>query len=103
MDEPFGALDAQTRVLLQDELARLVAETRKTVIFVTHSIDEAVFLGDRIVGMSARPGRIRAIHLVPLSRPRGPDACPGPVFASPPDAPWGAIQPKWPPSMTPPP
>ena len=66
MDEPFGALDAQTRVLLQEEVARVFYETGKTVIFVTHSIEEGVFLGDRIIVMSARPGRIKHVYDVPL-------------------------------------
>jgi len=70
MDEPFGALDAQTRELMQEELLRLLETERKTMIFVTHSIDEAIVLGDRIVVMSCRPGRIREIFSVDISRPR---------------------------------
>ena len=73
MDEPFGALDAQTRVLLQEEVAALSADASRTVLFVTHSIEEAVFLGDRIVVMSARPGRIRSTHEIPFARPRNPE------------------------------
>lgn len=70
MDEPFGALDAQTRNIMQSELLRIWEEEKKTVIFVTHSVDEAIYLADRIVIMSARPGRIKDIIDIDLSRPR---------------------------------
>jgi len=70
MDEPFGALDAQTRNRMQEELLAIWEEEKKTIIFVTHSVDEAVYLGDRIVVMTARPGRIRECVDVPLPRPR---------------------------------
>lgn len=70
MDEPFGALDAQNRVILQEELLRLWDDTDKTVIFVTHSIEEALVLADRVLVMSARPGRIKEEIVVPFSRPR---------------------------------
>jgi NitT/TauT family transport system ATP-binding protein len=70
MDEPFGAVDAQTRQLLQEELLQLWQRERKTVIFITHSMDEAVYLSDRVVVMTPRPGRVAEILDVPLSRPR---------------------------------
>ena len=70
MDEPFGALDALTRRTLQDELLRLWAETGKTVIFVTHSIEESIYLADRIVVMTYRPGTIKADIRVTIPRPR---------------------------------
>jgi NitT/TauT family transport system ATP-binding protein len=71
MDEPFGALDAQTRETMQEELTRLWERTGKTIVFVTHDIEEAVYLGDRVVVMSARPGRIRQEITIDLPRPRG--------------------------------
>ena len=71
MDEPFGALDAQTREVMQRELERIWHETRPTILFVTHDINEAITLGDRIVMMTAGPpGRIKSIHDVTLPRPR---------------------------------
>ncbi|HUI86891.1 MAG TPA: ABC transporter ATP-binding protein [Nitrososphaerales archaeon] len=70
LDEPFGALDAQTRILLQDELMKLVAKKTQTVLLVTHDLDEAIALSDRVVVMSARPGRIKSSHVVDLPRPR---------------------------------
>lgn len=73
MDEPFGAVDEQTRRLLQEELLAIWEQTRLTVVFITHSMEEAVLLGDRVVLMSARPGRIAEIVDVPLERPRSVD------------------------------
>lgn len=70
MDEPFGPLDAQTRLILQNQLLDLWHEERKTIIFITHDLGEAVALADRVVVMSARPGRIKAIAAVPIPRPR---------------------------------
>jgi NitT/TauT family transport system ATP-binding protein len=70
MDEPFGPLDAQTRLLLQDELLKLWDAARKTIIFITHDLAEAVALADRVVVMTARPGRIKRSCPVPLARPR---------------------------------
>jgi NitT/TauT family transport system ATP-binding protein len=74
MDEPFGALDALTRRNLQDELLRIWAELKKTVIFVTHSIEEAIYLADRIVVMTYRPGTVKRDILVDLPRMRDPSA-----------------------------
>lgn len=70
MDEPFASLDAQTRALLQEELLRIWETRRKTVCFVTHSIEEAILLGDRIVILTRRPGRVKEIVPVSLPRPR---------------------------------
>lgn len=70
MDEPFGALDAHTRVIMQRELLRIWERHKKTVIFVTHSVDEAIFLADRIIVMSSHPGRISEIIRVQIDRPR---------------------------------
>src|SRR5213080_2061141 len=76
MDEPFAALDAQTREILQEELLQLMERPneRKTMMFITHSIDEAILLGDRIAVMSARPGRIKEVLDMPFGWPRRPDA-----------------------------
>ena len=71
MDEPFSALDAQTREIMQTELLRIWEKGRKTVLFVTHQIDEAVFLSDRVLVLARRPGRIREMVAIKLPRPRG--------------------------------
>ncbi|MBM3470992.1 MAG: ABC transporter ATP-binding protein [Armatimonadetes bacterium] len=81
MDEPLGALDAQTRLILMDELLRLWEADRKTVVYVTHDIEEAVLLGDRVVLMTARPGRLKAAFTVPFARPRGIEVMGDPAFA----------------------
>jgi ABC-type nitrate/sulfonate/bicarbonate transport system ATPase subunit len=80
LDEPFGALDAQTKSQMQDWLLQLWADFRKTVLFVTHDLDEALFLSDEIYVLSARPGRIKAKIEVPLPRPRTRDVFASPVF-----------------------
>ncbi|PPL17194.1 ABC transporter ATP-binding protein [Microterricola pindariensis] len=73
MDEPFAALDAQMRRILQDELLSIWQEDQRTVVFVTHSLEEAILLGDRVVVMSARPGKIIGDYRIPFERPRRPE------------------------------
>jgi NitT/TauT family transport system ATP-binding protein len=70
MDEPFSALDAQNKLLLQEELLHIWEEHKKTVVFITHSVDEAVLLGDRVMVMTAQPGRVKLLIDIPLARPR---------------------------------
>ncbi len=70
MDEPFGALDAQTKIVMQEELLRVFDQTQKTIIFVTHAVEEAILLADEIIVMMARPGRIKEVLEVDLPRPR---------------------------------
>ena len=93
MDEPFGALDEQTRLLLQEELLRIWEQTGKTVVFITHSIDESLTLADRIVIMSAHPGRVKDIIEVPFARPRELTAVRSdPEFASLFSHVWGSLR-----------
>jgi len=82
MDEPFGALDSQTRALMQELLLGIWEQSHKTVLFVTHDIDEALFLGDVVYVMSARPGRIKQEIAVDLPRPRGPQVLTAPRFVA---------------------
>jgi NitT/TauT family transport system ATP-binding protein len=70
MDEPFGSLDAQTRELLQDELLRIWESAPRTMVFITHSIEEAIAIGDRVVLLSARPARVRETLMIDIPRPR---------------------------------
>jgi NitT/TauT family transport system ATP-binding protein len=80
MDEPFGALDAQTRELMQEELQRIWQQNRKTVLFVTHDIEEAVYLADRVIVFTARPGRIKADLPIALPQPRNVEVKKGAEF-----------------------
>lgn len=80
MDEPFGALDTQTRVVMQEILTNIWQQFRISVLFITHDIEESIFLSDRIYVMTARPGRIKAEIKVPLPRPRTPDMTDTPEF-----------------------
>jgi NitT/TauT family transport system ATP-binding protein len=80
MDEPFAALDAQTKIVMQEELVRITEHSKKTILFVTHAIDEAILLGDEVVVMTARPGRIKEVIKVDLPRPRSQDMVNTPEF-----------------------
>lgn len=80
MDEPFGALDSQTRLQMQQLLLQVWSHSKKTVVFVTHDIDEAILLADRIYVMGARPGRIKEVLDVPIARPRSLDVVMEPEF-----------------------
>jgi NitT/TauT family transport system ATP-binding protein len=82
MDEPFSALDAQTREIMQTELTRIWASGKKTVLFITHQIDEAVYLSDRVVVLSRRPGRINEVVPVTLPRPRALSVKRSPEFSA---------------------
>ena len=92
LDEPFAALDAQTREFMQLELLRVWSETEKTAIFITHDIKEAVYLADRVVVFSARPGRVRQIYEIDLPRPRPLRIKREPHFLGYEDAIWGCIE-----------
>ena len=92
MDEPFAALDAMTRQLMQEELLQIHATNGKTTVFITHSIDEALILADRIVVMSARPGRIKAILANPLPRPRHVSVQLSPAFGALKSQVWGLVE-----------
>jgi NitT/TauT family transport system ATP-binding protein len=82
MDEPFGALDAQTKIVMQEELLRIFEQTHKTIIFVTHAIDEAILLGDEVIVMTSRPGRIKEVIEVNLPRPRNLEMVNTPEFGA---------------------
>ena len=94
MDEPFAALDAQTRELMQAELLKIWAKAHKTVVFITHQINEAVYLADRVAVMSARPGRVKAVVTVPFERPRPLSLKREPRFLEMEDAIWGLVEEK---------
>jgi len=95
LDEPLGKLDAMTRESIRGDLQALWMEQKPTVIFVTHSIEEAVLLGDRIVVMSARPGRIRAVYDVRLERPRTAETRSLPEFVRLSQDLWHSLKPEW--------
>jgi NitT/TauT family transport system ATP-binding protein len=80
MDEPFGSLDEQTRLLMQEQLLRIWQDARKTVVFVTHSMEEALLLGDRVMLLNRRPGRVQEILEVPFERPRDRRVVDSPQF-----------------------
>jgi NitT/TauT family transport system ATP-binding protein len=92
LDEPFGSLDAQLRLLLQEELLRIWQAHRHTVVMVTHSLDEAILLGDRVVLMTARPGRLKAVVPVPFERPRSSELRGDPRFAELETKIWAALR-----------
>jgi NitT/TauT family transport system ATP-binding protein len=91
MDEPFASLDAQTREAMQEELLRIWAHAKKTVLFVTHQIDEAIYLSDRVAVFSGRPGRVKEIVTVDIERPRALGLKRQPRFHAIEDRIWGLI------------
>jgi NitT/TauT family transport system ATP-binding protein len=91
MDEPFGALDALTRVRLQDQLLGTWSQDRRTVMFITHDVDEAVYLANRVVVMAPRPGRLQEIIPVDLPYPRTEDMRLSPEFAAIRNEVWHAV------------
>ncbi len=92
MDEPFAALDAQTREFMQAELLKIWSKARKTVLFITHQINEAIYLADRVTVMSARPGRIKGVFPVPFGRPRTLSLKRDPAFLELEDSIWQLIE-----------
>ncbi len=92
MDEPFAALDAQTREFMQAELLKIWSQDRKTVLFITHQINEAVYLADRVVVMSARPGRLKGVFKIPFGRPRTLSLKRDPQFLEIEDSIWQLIE-----------
>jgi NitT/TauT family transport system ATP-binding protein len=94
MDEPFAALDAQTREFMQSELLKIWSQARKTVVFITHQISEAVYLADRVTVMSARPGRVKGVLDIPFDRPRPLSIKRDPRFLELEDAIWQMVEEK---------
>lgn len=92
MDEPFGALDEQTRIILGEQLLKIQEKLRQTIIFITHSIQEAVQLSDRVVVMTARPGRVKAALQVNLPKPRGSEVLSSETFAKTVAEVWGMLR-----------
>ena len=92
MDEPFSALDAQTRQLMQEELLAIWERTRKTIVYVTHNIHEAVYMADRVIVLSRRPGRVLADVPVALKRPRAESMLSEPAFVQAVDTIWRLIR-----------
>jgi len=92
MDEPFAALDAQTREFMQAELLKIWSQDKKTVLFITHQINEAVYLADRVAVMSARPGRLKGIFKIPFGRPRTLSLKRDPQFLEIEDSIWQLIE-----------